>query len=427
MSEPGASRPERSALALDPARLVELLIGDGTIAAGEARDFARLAAALRAHFHHELLAVKERVRRAWDRLEGRDGHAVAASEDQRELAKDLLRTLRRLLQRANFVPVRVDELDEAMRRSTASGLSIDLDLSDFEELAAWRRAEVRVPHVEKRWFGLRERRTTLLRLDRFCLFARFKGAERFADRTALEGKLGARPGGVTLRLYRDVPKHDVESLFPGVRIRMRLFDRALLGVPAAAGALQVINLKLMSSLYAVGLTVLVFLGLRQDEPEVTARALTECAGVAVLATFLFRQWARFLGRKNLLHRQLAEQLQTCTLDTGAGVLLHLLDEAEMQETAEALLAYALLRGAAGGGAGGASVAVLDTAALDAKVERWLAERLGIKVDFEEEDAVAKLLRLGLACRAPDGGLTAIAPDAALATLEERWRRLFHGG
>jgi len=419
MSEATGAGPTDSALALDPARLVELLVGDGTIAASETTDCRRLVAALRAHFHHELLAVKERVRHAWEQLEGQDGHAVAASDDQRVLARDLQGTLRRLLQRANFTPLPVEELAEAMRRNAAFGLRIELDLADFEELSAWRRAEVSVPHVEKRWFGLSSRRTTLLRLDRFCLYARFKGAARFADSRRLDGKIGARPGGITLRLYRDVPKHDVEALFPGVRVRMRPFDQALLGVPAAAGALQMLNLKLVASVYAVGLAILVFLGVRKDEPEVTARALTECAGLAVLVTFLFRQWARFLGRKNLLHRQLAEHLQTCTMDSGVGVLLHLLDEAELQETTETLLGYALLRRAQPAGA-------IDANALDRQVERWLADRLGRRVDFEEEDAVAKLLRLGLATRAGGGTLTAVAPAAAIAALEARWRQLFHG-
>lgn len=416
MSSPGRD----AVLAVDPARLLEQLVADGVVVAAEVPLLRRLAAALRAHFHHELLAVKQRVRSAWDQLEGQDGLATAASSDQRELAKDLLATLRRLLVRANFVAVPIEDLTEAMRRTSAFGLRLDLDLGDFEELAAWRRSEVTRPHVEKRWFGLRKRTVPLELFDRFCLFARFKGGERFDDPRQLEGKLGARAGGVTLRLFRDVPKHDVEALFPGVRVRMRLFDRALLGVPAAAGALQVINFKLITSLYGVGLAVLVFLGLRKEEPQVGARGLTELAGLAVLATFLFRQWARFLGRKNLLHRQLAEHLQTCTLDSGAGVLLHLLDDAEVQETVEALLAYALLRGAAGRGPR------LDTADLDARVERFLAERLGLAVDFEEEDAVAKLLRLELATRADDGTLEAAAPDVALARLEARWGTLFGG-
>lgn len=412
----GAGRDR--ALALDLAALVETLAGEGIVAAGEAAAVRALAQRLRACFHHEFFAVKERLRAAWERLEAAGTEATADSPDERELAKDLLQTLRRLLARANFTPVPLAELSEAMARHSSFGLRIELDLGDFADLAAWRRREGARVEVHRRLFGLRRQRVEVPVYDRFCVFARFKGGVRFEDRRRLEGKLGARPGGLSLRLFREVPKHDVEALFPGVRVRMRGFDQALIGVPAAAGALQVLNLKLLGSLWALLLALMVLLGLRQGEPEIGARALGECMALAVVGTFVFRQWARFLGRKNYLHRRLAEHLTTCTLDSGFGVLLHLLDEAEEEETAEALLAWAFLRRA------GAPVAAAD---LDARVEEWLSRRWQLEVDFEEEDAVGKLERLGLVERDAQGRLAAAAPEQALARLDLRWRALLGGG
>ncbi|MBL8843712.1 MAG: DUF3754 domain-containing protein [Planctomycetes bacterium] len=413
-----AAEPVRDrALTLELAPLVEQLVEEGAVAPADAPALRRLAHALRAHFHHDFLAVKSRLRQAWEQLEGRDGKACATTGDQRELAKDVLATLRKLLARANFTDVPIEELHEAMRRHSSFGLKIELDLGDFVDLAAWRRRESTRREERRLWFGLRRRTAVVPIYDRVCIFARFKGSERFAEKKSLEGKLGARPGGVSLRLYRDVPKHDVEALFPGVKVGMRTFDRALLGVPAAAGALQILNLKLLGSLYALLLAVLVLLGLRTGDATLGARGLGELAGVAVLVTFLFRQWARFLGRKNLLHRQLAEHLQTCTLDSGFGVLLHLLDDAEAEEAVEVLLAYAFLRGSGG---------ALAPAALDARVEEWLRQRLGLAVDFEEDDAVAKLRRLGLAEQGGADALRAVEPEAALRELERRWVERFSG-
>jgi hypothetical protein len=211
-----------------------------------------------------------------------------------------------------------------------------------------------------------------------------------------------------------VPKHDVEALFPGVRVRMRQFDRALIGVPAVAGALHFLVFKIGTSLGALGLALLVFLGLRKEEPELRARALGAFTGLVVLLMFLFRQWMRFLGRKNLLHRQLAEHLHSCTLDLGIGVVLHLLDEAEEEEFAEALLAYVFLVKAK---------APLPPEALDAQVEEWLARRASLTVDFEQDDATAKLERLGLIERGKDGALSAVTPLHGLERLEARWKDL----
>jgi hypothetical protein len=411
----GAARDH--ALPVEADRLVEMLREEGFLAPEVEARFAAVARRVAALFHHEFFAVKQRMRRAWSGLEEGASGGVALRDGQRALARDLLQTLRRLLRRANFVPVPVEEILEAMKRHGSFGLSIELDLADFEELEAWRRRVERRRRQVPALFGFGRRSVEIEFFDRFCLYARFKGPQHFEAAKDGGKPLGIVPGGVALRLFRDVPRHDVEALFPGVRVRMRWFDRALIGVPAAAGVLHFLVFKIGTSLGAIFLALLVFVGLRKEEPEVQARALGACAGLAVLLAFLFRQWMRFLGRKNLLHRQLAEHLQSCTLDAGPGVLLHLLDEAEEEETAEAVLAYAFLLRA------GRPIALAE---LDREVEEFVARRLGFEVEFEEEDALEKLERFGLVARGEGGAVAAVAPREALERLEERWRSLAGG-
>jgi hypothetical protein len=79
-----------------------------------------------------------------------------------------------------------------------------------------------------------------------------------------------------------------------------------------------------------------------------------------------------------------------------------LDEAYEEEAKEAALAWEFL--AHGGPA--------DEATLDARIEAWLAGSMGIRCDFEVDDALAKLERLGVASRAGvagGGGAGAGAP------------------
>ncbi len=405
-------------LPLAAGRLIELLRDERRLPPEHEPQLAKIAGALESLFHHELLAVRQRLRRAWDGLQTGDGAATASTDEQIELARDLLQTLRRLLRRANFVEVSADELTDALRRRSSFGLKIELDLADFEHLQAWRRRVVRRSQLVPALFGLKRRRVEVEAYDRFCLFARFKGAAHLDAARGRAEKLGIPPGGVTLRLFQNVPRLDVEALFPGVRVRMRPFDRALLGVPAVAGLLHFLVFKIGASLGAVVLALLVFLGIRKGEPELGAKALGACASLAVLLAFLFRQWMRFLGRKNLLHRQLAEHLQACTLDSGLGVLLHLLDEAAEEETAEALLAYVFLV---------ESGCPLAAKELDQQVEEWLARRAGIEIDFEEEDALDKLRRFGLVADAGEGRLSAAPPERALAQLQARWNELLRHG
>jgi len=86
-----------------------------------------------------------------------------------------------------------------------------------------------------------------------------------------------------------------------------------------------------------------------------------------------------------------------------------LQEAFEEEAKEAVLAWAFLN--AHGPA--------SERALDERIERWIHERTGRHCDFEVDDALAKLARLGLAARAGETW-TATAPDAAAAGLRARW-------
>lgn len=406
------------ALPLSAERIL-LLLGDGrTLPA--AAGFERVARAIEALFHQEFLAVKRRLKNDWegvapsDGAGDGDGRGDANPSDAREAAGDLLATLRRLLRRANYAEVSTEEIVAALRRRSLFAVGVDLDLSDFEHLAAWRRAESLRRETVATWFGLKRRTIEVKTFDRFCLFAHFKPRAHFEASRAGRRKLGVVPGGISLKLFRNVPRDDLEALFPGVQIRMQLFDRALLGLPAAVGVWQMwVQVKAVA---AIGLALLFFAGLRKEGVD-WKQATAALLALGLLLVFLGRQWGRFIGRKDALHRRLAEHLETCTLDTGVGVFSHLVDQAAEEESAEAILAYAFLLRAG---------APVELAELDASVERWLEAKTGRSVDFEEDDALQKLERLGLVRRDGDGRLRATPLDQGLAEVSARWQEALDG-
>ena len=88
--------------------------------------------------------------------------------------------------------------------------------------------------------------------------------------------------------------------------------------------------------------------------------------------------------------------------------------AEEQECKEAFLAYYFLR---------TQATASTQAQLDRRIEPWLKENFGVVVDFEVEDALAKLERLGLLER--DGAqLSVPPPDETLARLDRVWDDYF---
>ena len=66
-----------------------------------------------------------------------------------------------------------------------------------------------------------------------------------------------------IKLFNNVPKADLEMLFPNSEVRMKTIDKLIIGIPAAvSGAILVVS-KLGASLALVGALVAFWLGLRE--------------------------------------------------------------------------------------------------------------------------------------------------------------------
>ncbi|MCG8583743.1 MAG: DUF3754 domain-containing protein, partial [Pirellulales bacterium] len=125
----------------------------------------------------------------------------------------------------------------------------------------------------------------------------------------------------------------------------------------------------------------------------------------------------YLRAKDKYQLSLARSLYYQNLDNNAGVLFRLLDEVEEQEFREAILAYFLLWQRAGNEG-------WTQQRLDGEAENLLATQLGRDVDFEVDDALAKLVRLKLVATQPGGRYTAIPIQEALRRLDEAWDGYF---
>jgi hypothetical protein len=132
--------------------------------------------------------------------------------------------------------------------------------------------------------------------------------------------------------------------------------------------------------------------------------------------FGYKQWASYQRTRIVFSLRLAESLYYQTLGTNLSVLFHLLDEAEEQECREALLAYYYLWRYAG-------TSGWTAPDLDDYVEMDLERLANLKVDFEIEDALAKLERLKLVNKVGDRYI-ALPIDKALETLDFAWDNYF---
>ena len=336
---------------------------------------------------------------------------------ERQVAQErLVAELTALAEDANFERISADDLGRAFVEESLMKVRLEADFDDFEQVSFHRRG-VRTRREEvKHLFGLRRRTIEFTNYAKVLVYVKFKDADHFEARGKDVGGLPFTPGSTIIKLFQDVPRADLEMLFPNARIRMRLVDKLLIGVPAVVSGVVVVVTKLLASLIPVLLLLGFWLGVRREPVELNQAQLVALgAALAAFGGYLVRQYSKFKNRKIQFMKALSENLYFRNLDNDAGVFHHLLDVAEEEEVKEAVLAYHFLRSAGG---------PLTAPELDRRIEDWFVHRWDAEFDFEVDDGVAKLRRLRLIDDGAQGRLTAVPLDEAKRRLDQTWDDLF---
>ena len=386
---------------------------------GQREPFRAFVELLESLLHHEFRGRLEALKDAYypfnPDADVRTVHEPSATE--RDAAQErLVKELTALAEAANFERISPDDLDRAFVEESLVKVRLEADFDDFEHVVFYRRGVRTREEQVKRWFGLRRKNITFTNYGKVLVYVKFKDADHFEARGKDVGGLPFTPGSTIIKLFQDVPRADLEMLFPNARVRMRLVDKLLIGVPAVVSGAVVVVTKLLATLIPVLLLLGFWLGVRREPVELNQAQLVALgAALAAFGGFLVRQYTKFKNRKIQFMKALSENLYFRNLDNDAGVFHHLLDVAEEEEVKEAVLAYHFLRSAGG---------PLTAPELDRRIEDWFVRRWDAEFDFEVDDGVAKLRRLRLIDDGAQGRLTAVPLDEAKRRLDQTWDDLF---
>jgi hypothetical protein len=307
----------------------------------------------------------------------------------------LAAALEELLRRANYRELTQSELQQAFDSQALMAIRTKVDMTQFSALRIHARGKSRRAETLRTLWGLRRRTVEFDVLERVFVFS-----------------VTPSDPVPNAKLFRSIPVPDLEMLLPNIKVCMRRLDQAAVAIPAAVSVATMAS-KLALSFTAVVSTVMFMAGLSKDEP-----AGAEGWGIVAATSFaLFGiasgAWTNYQRRRFQYASQHARTLYFQCVASETAAFLRVLDEAFEEEAKEAALAWSFL----------AAEGPRTEADLDARIEGWLHERLGVRCDFEVDDALAKLERLGVATRSGAGEgatWTAVAPDAAAATLRARW-------
>jgi Protein of unknown function (DUF3754) len=388
--------------------LVELLSKDPKVALQEREPFRQFCKLVGSVWHFEYLETLEKLK---DDYAPFDPDSTCKplkplSPDKRPQKLDhLFDDFVKLMERANFKRLSKKDVEAAVEGGASDwGINMNVNFDVFERLELFIRGEGVVQRTKKHpIFRWRKETKKVDSYQRLALMVKLRKHKRIPE--------GINVEGVFLKMFKDIPKLDLEMVLPGTTIQMPSFTRLKLG-GSAVGTIGY-------GLYSVGTTLIM------ATKQLLAGIATLTIGAAqfallspfaLLGGYAYKQYAGYQITRQTYAKMLTESLYYQNLDNNAGVMTQVLDEAEEQECRETILAYFYLwKYAPREG--------WTSEQLDDYVEMELEGKVNLKVDFEVDDAMAKLEKLNIVQKRGDH-YHAVSLEKALEMLDYRWDNYF---
>lgn len=318
-------------------------------------------------------------------------------EDRERQLADLFALFATVMERARYRRLTRDDITPMLHTHTDWGVMVDVDFHIFERLVIFARGDaVERRRIRKLRNRYREQEVDVPIWQRLVMILKLRQHPQLAPHINTEK--------VYLQLFKNIPKLDMTMLLPGARVRMSRVDRSRIGLPLVSG-----------------LGVAVY-NIAQDIIDVAMKWLAHPSmfmwGLATGAiSYGSKSYWNYLTMRQRYHLNLTQVLYFQNLDTNTGVLHRVLDEAQEQECRESLLAYFLLwlKAPADG---------MPREALREAVHNFLAQRAELHVEFEIDESLADLDRMGLLEKTA-AGFRVLPLRPALELLENAWKSYFH--
>jgi len=338
---------------------------------------------------------------------------VFTPQEQAVMQARVIRGMKHILTQANYVQIDSSDVAQILTRDSAYGLDLYVDLDVFEEVLIYYRGASTKRDQRRRWnkFYMREqfdipifqRLFLLFKLKPFDTHVREVMAKQNLSRREAE-KLVKREREnippevketcIYMKLFKNIPRSDLEMVFPNTRVRFRFYDKLRLGATAGGG----LTLGTVSAAGKVALLA--------TNPLAAAGALVGLGGIA------FRQAMNFMNQKQRYMVVMAQNLYFHAMADNRGVMLKLAARAAEEDIKEEMLLYAVLT---------KEVAHRkDIPDIDAAIEQYLAASFGVSVDFDITDALGRLIADGVVVEEPDGSLRTMPPAEAALHIDKKW-------
>ena len=321
--------------------------------------------------------------------------------------------IRYVLTHANYTFVEPQDVQVILTKESFYGLDLHVDLDAFEELMiAYRGATSLTAERRKLSKFLRKEEFDVPIFRRLFVMFKLKTDEhRIADlmqKTGFSHKKAARvvrrlrkklpkamrDGNIYMKLFKNLPRSDLEMIFPNTQIKFKRWDKLKLGV-TGSGALGA------GAFGAAGKIAML-----------TTSPLMAVVAIAGLGGVAFRQAMNFSNQRQKYMVVMAQNLYFHSMADNRSVLSKLAERAAEEDFKEEILLYAVLAKE--------TANRRDLPLIDRAIENFLLSKFGVELDFDVEEALERLLAEGLVTEEANGDLTTLPPDKAALHIDGHW-------
>ena len=318
--------------------------------------FDLLSSALHSQYHSEQISLQ----RLYQPLD--PDSILVLKEDTNKDSSEVFRQVDKILQNANYQKLPTGELKTAVENATALGLRMKVDFSLFEELHVYGRGDETETWTKKSWWKFfKEEKFDVKVFQRLIIAFRLKDHDDLPK--------GQSSSFVYLKSFKGIPHSDLHTLLPGTQVKMTLLDRGKIIIPALSGIVMSI-VKIVRLMVAVAIFATL------------ANFIKFWVIPAGIIYYIIKGFLSYKKTQDKYQLNLTRNLYFQNLDNNSGVLLRILNEAELQDYRELVIAYYVLWrfGKAG----------MRAKQIDDIAEHQLFETINQKIDFEVDDALEKL-------------------------------------
>lgn len=417
--------------------LIEVCLEEEKLTGDDAASFRRFCELLTTCLHLDMEKEEQVVDEHYSLFDpDRDTIPLNRPEDVSFHREELCECFRRLAIRANYFEVTEEMLEKCFDDETLFELRTKVNFDEYDQVLCFARGDTQGVHEQRRWWRMWKCMTREIDVyQRVLLLLVYRESDDEGEEVKKrrpKGRLSqAKPGKVYVYFYKDVPKCDLELLFPNVEVGMTVRDKLMLGVPALGGMAAVVIKVLPQIIIVVGVILLLTLGPEAAEKmglavskETVNRiwpVLTAVLGLVIaFGGLAIKQWTAYSKKRIKFLKEVTEQLFFRNLASNRAVFHRIIASAREEEGKEMMLVLYHLWTSEGDDR-------LSPAELDAHIEEWMERNLDALIDFDIDSPVRQLcaLRAGRSGRQrslleieEDGTLRAMALAEAVAHLEE---------